>query len=460
MLEEHPSITTTAGHQASHDTFCFAVSGCVIFLCCVYWNSLCNIGDSVTSFLISAAVMFCAYAFCVNRAAKTECLTTPSTGFRSFLTGDLFWILLFSLLFRLTLISVLPSDDIFRYLWEGKLMGLGISPYRYPPESSVLFSLRDVFYPMINHKGFSSIYPPFCQYIFLVADLCSHSIASMKLTFVFFDMLTIIALWMILEENGINGRKVIIYAYNPLVLFSVAAHGHNDSLFVFFLMVSILALKKEKYALAHMLLAVSFLSKFIFIFFWPVYVRKTGRKYAIYFIGTVILLSLPLYSTLPALFDVLFRFGREFRFNDSIHLVFYGLFSLFFERKEALSAAKVVVIGILSLSYLYFAYKTDDILQFGFYFTAVFLLCLPTVHPWYILWIIPFLVFFPNRAWIMLTGTMFLYFIILSDFNYKHVWHENQIAHACIYIPFYAVLILDCLKRFRYKTIYPANKLC
>jgi len=460
MLEEHPSITTTVGRQASQDSLCFAVSSCVILLCCVYWRYLHNIGDSTTRFLVSAAIMFCAYGFCVARAVKAKPRSVRTSGFRSFVTGDLFWILIFSLLFRLTLISVLPSDDIYRYLWEGKLMGLLISPYRYPPESSALFSIRDVFYPMINHKGFSSIYPPFCQYIFLAADLFSHSIASMKSVFVLFDMLTIVVLWMILEKNGINGKKVLIYAYNPLVLFSVAAHGHNDSLFVFFLMASILALKKEKYAAAHVLLAVSFLSKFIFVFFWPVYIRKTGAKYVPYFIGTVLLLSLPLYSTVPALFDVLFRFGRDFRFNDSIHLVFYGMFSIFFERKEALLAAKVVVIGVLSLSYFYLAYKTEDILQFGFYFTAVFLLCLPTVHPWYLLWIIPFLVFFPNRAWIMLTGTMFLYFIILSDFNYKHVWRENQLAHACIYIPFYVILMRDFVKRSKYKSIYPTNKLC
>ena len=31
-----------------------------------------------------------------------------------------------------------------------------------------------------------------------------------------------------------------------------------------------------------------------------------------------------------------------------------------------------------------------------------------TIHPWYLIWIVPYLAFFPNLAWMLLTGTVVL----------------------------------------------------
>jgi len=431
-------IKLTPGKFKCSDNFSILLSSLIILLGCICWKTLHNIGDNIPSFLLSAGVMFLAYAFCVYGVIGSE----SSKNLTKEKTYHLRYIILFSLIFRLLLVSVLPSDDIYRYLWEGKILGAGISPYRYPPESNILLSFRDAFYPLINHKNFSSIYPPLSQYVFTAADFFSHSITSMKLAFISFDFMTILVVCKILKGRGMNVKRVVIYAYNPLVLLSVAAHGHNDSLFVFLLMASILAFEKRKWVTSNILLAASFLSKFIFIFFWPIYIKKS-KKYALYFILTVLLLSIPLYSTIPSLFDVLFRFGKNFRFNDSIHIIFYGFFRIFFERKDALLSAKIISIIILSFFYIYFACKNEDLIKFGFYFTGLLLLMLPTVHPWYILWIIPFLVFFPNRAWILLTGTMFFYFVILGDFNTHHVWRENQWMHALIYLPFYFFLIKD-----------------
>ena len=42
------------------------------------------------------------------------------------------------------------SDDMFRYVWDGRVQAHGISPYRYPPDAPQLVFLRDaVIYPVV-----------------------------------------------------------------------------------------------------------------------------------------------------------------------------------------------------------------------------------------------------------------------------------------------------------------------
>ncbi len=417
------------------DRLKFFLSSLVILFGCLYWRYLHNIGDYVGPFLFSSLIIFSAYLFCVYCVVRGKV----------FLKTDLWWIFLFAILFRLSLLSMFPSDDIYRYLWEGKLLGLGISPYSFSPDSEALVHLRDSFYQQINHKDFSSIYPPVCQYVFAFAVLLSYSVVSMKLVFIFFDILTIIVLLLLLGDLKQNYARVVIYAYNPLVIFSVAAHGHNEPLFIFFLFASILAFRRGKSLICNILLGASFLSKFIFVFFWPFYIRETRWRYSAAFVLSIFALSLPLLASIHSLFDVLFRFGGNFRYNDSLHFVAYGLFRGFYGRQEALFMAKLIVLPILLFSYIYY-FRKSEILEFGYRFTAVLLLFMPTVHPWYLLWLIPFLVFFPNRAWILLSGTMFSYFIVLRDFNQLHVWRENHWAHAFIYVPFFFFLLKDFIK--------------
>ncbi|MEK6572909.1 MAG: hypothetical protein AABZ58_01160, partial [Chloroflexota bacterium] len=49
----------------------------------------------------------------------------------------LFVTFLFAILFRLTLLPSRPtlSDDMYRYVWDGRVHGHGLSPYRYPPKA-------------------------------------------------------------------------------------------------------------------------------------------------------------------------------------------------------------------------------------------------------------------------------------------------------------------------------------
>ncbi len=52
--------------------------------------------------------------------------------------------------------------------------------------------------------------------------------------------------------------------------------------------------------------------------------------------------------------------------------------------------------------------RTASIYQAGFILLGCIIMLTPVLHPWYLCWIIPFLVIIPNRAWILFSGTILL----------------------------------------------------
>ena len=81
----------------------------------------------------------------------------------------------------------LLSDDIFRYVWDGRVQHAGINPYLYAPEEQELAFLRDGHeqnFAGINNKDIPTIYPPFMQMAFFAATAVSTSVSWMKLFFV------------------------------------------------------------------------------------------------------------------------------------------------------------------------------------------------------------------------------------------------------------------------------------
>ncbi|MYF93637.1 MAG: hypothetical protein F4184_16665 [Gemmatimonadetes bacterium] len=64
-----------------------------------------------------------------------------------------------ALVFRLTLwwSPATLSDDIFRYVWDGRVQLAGINPYLYAPSAPEVAHLRDALYHSVNHADIPTI---------------------------------------------------------------------------------------------------------------------------------------------------------------------------------------------------------------------------------------------------------------------------------------------------------------
>ncbi|MEM9980778.1 MAG: glycosyltransferase family 2 protein, partial [Cyanobacteria bacterium P01_D01_bin.2] len=128
---------------------------------------------------------------------------------------------------RLLLLAMYPGNDIWRYLWEGYIQLQGFSPYDFSPLSPVLEHLRTDWWDQINHPYASAIYPPVTQFGFRALASLTVSVPLFKASFAAADLAVC---WLLGRRFGY--RATLLYAWNPLVLYSFAGGGHYDSWFV------------------------------------------------------------------------------------------------------------------------------------------------------------------------------------------------------------------------------------
>lgn len=397
-----------------------------------------NLRDSVPFFLLfyfSAFLMFlgavrCGYRLPGNRETEPGLLTI---------------IIFFALIFRITLFFSEPSlsEDIYRYLWDGKLINEGINPYKYVPGSNELVSLRDPQYEMINHKDIGTPYGPLTIMIFALSQRIMDSVYFMKTPFILFDCLSIVLIIRMLAFSGASKNNVIVYAWNPLVLMEVAGSGHNDSLGIFMLLTAFYCVQRRRYWGASIGFALAFLAKYFSLLFLPVFLKYFRKTEWILIPVLLVAGFLPFAEHLePHILNIM-EVGSAWRFNDS-------LFSLLLFLTGSLYLSKALVISaMLALSVIVW-YSRRPFHEDAMIMIGGALMLTTTVQPWYLLWMVPFLCFSPNRAWLLLTALTMLAYHVLIRYQAEGIWAESLWIKLAIYIPFYLLLIKDGLRNFRY----------
>ena len=132
------------------------------------------------------------------------------------------------------------SDDIYRYVWDGRVGAAGINPYIWPPAADALASLRDVaVWPHINHAEIPTIYPPLAQMLFEVNAHLGGGIDALRMLLVGAEagLVTLIAaIWWRTADDRQRGESkarfglaaLAIYLINPAVLVEGTWSGHID----------------------------------------------------------------------------------------------------------------------------------------------------------------------------------------------------------------------------------------
>jgi alpha-1,6-mannosyltransferase len=188
------------------------------------------------------------------------------------------WIVLgIALAMRAVLIPApfLLSSDIYRYVWDGRVQAAGINPYRYIPADPALARLRDTaIFPNINRAGYArTIYPPMAQVVFAVVGRIRQSVIAMKLAMLAFEVLAVLCMMRLLSLAQLPPERVLIYAWNPLVLWSFACDGHVDAIAIGFLGLALLSRAKRRDGVAGALLAAATLVKFLPLVVAPAFLR-------------------------------------------------------------------------------------------------------------------------------------------------------------------------------------------
>lgn len=310
-----------------------------------------------------------------------------------------------ALLLRLILLTVEPaqSDDIYRYLWEGRVQRAGENPFEHAPDSEEFAALRDENWKRINHPEYTAIYPPLAQGSFLLVAAMHPSITAMKVFFTLCDLLTLLVLIRWLGRMGRSPAWAALWVFHPLVIVEFSGNGHVDSLMILMVVTSLWCMEEGREGHAMLALAGAIAAKLIPLLLLPFFFWRLKRKAWLALPPVLVLLAyLPYAGAGEGLWASLWIYQRDWLFNAPVFGIardtlfgtdgwlarywFYGALGLigagllFFRAPPAAAALPVL----------------------GFYQVAG-----PVVHPWY-LCVFVALTCVRRRAWPWLWLTAFV----------------------------------------------------
>ena len=124
-----------------------------------------------------------------------------------------------ALALRLAFLPVAPSlsDDVYRYVWDGRVQAAGIDPYKYAPSNPRLDGVAYADRGRINHPDTRTIYPPLAEVLFLAVGGLGGGLLAFRLVFGAFDLLAALALVTLVERRR-RPAVMVLYLLCPLTI--------------------------------------------------------------------------------------------------------------------------------------------------------------------------------------------------------------------------------------------------
>ncbi|MBZ0270369.1 hypothetical protein K8I85_19625, partial [bacterium] len=111
------------------------------------------------------------------------------------------------------------SDDLYRYLWDGRLGNAGVHPFAHAPAAGELAPYRDEsIWPRVNHPEVPTIYPPVAQLAFRAMDAAWPSPRSPRAFAVLCDLGVVLLLGLLLRQRGRDPSAALVYGWCPLAV--------------------------------------------------------------------------------------------------------------------------------------------------------------------------------------------------------------------------------------------------
>lgn len=329
----------------------------------------------------------------------------------------------FALLFRAVVLpqgSIL-DDDLYRYVWDGRMTWHGINPYQYAPADNVLAGYRDSqIYPYINFPYVPTIYPPLTQLVFTsVVGLFGETLIAMKVAWTVFDVLLIAAAIALLRAANLDPARVIVYAWAPLTVKEVAGSGHMDAFPSLLTLLAVLWATRRP-VVSSIALGAAIAAKLYPVLLVPVFLRQLRSRSL--FIPIVVLIACASFASVPAtqIGQGLRIYGEYWMFNPGAFDLLQRALSLF-TTQGVLTTKLLAAVAAIAIALWRAGHPNDttrDLCSSVIWILGCVLLLAPTAAPWYLLWVLPFLCVYPNPgllAWVGLSVLSYGFYYAGTD---------------------------------------------
>lgn len=365
------------------------------------------------------------------------------------------------------------SNDIYRFIWDGELLQLGINPYDFKPNELIqkasisnnryLMEVYQLIDPLSQENY--SCYPVVNQAYFFISALFTSSIFAnvlvLKLLILFSFFLGFYFLDKLLQQEGFEVKLKWFFIFNPLLLIEGLQNVHFEGVMLMWVIIGFYLLTQNKLMLGAICFGLAIQLKLIPFIILPFFLRWLGWRKSIITWSMVIIFvglsSLILLNgqNISHFFMSLRLYFRLFEFNSFIlhWYIEYGIDRYGYNRIQTFTPylARIATEIIIVLAWYgdHFSLKTVFTRLF-LAFTCYYLLS-STVHPWYL--IVPlFFGVFTNYT----TLYWWSFLVFLSYYSYATTTETSlRILQAFEYglvIPILSVETFFILRK-RYKTI-------
>jgi len=305
------------------------------------------------------------------------------------------------------------EDDIFRYLWDGRMTVENGSPYGLIPadffDADVSEHFEDIL-GLINYPYIATIYGPVCQWVFAAAYLIAPGeVWPLQLVFSLADIILILALSRLTKP-----LMVLLYAWSPLIIKEFAFTAHPDVLGAMFLVLAYVAYRKHAFIWVGALLALATGVKVFAIILVPFLLGWQWRGW-LTFLLIAVGISLPLgisEAWVPAGLKVM---GDNWLFNAPIYSALLAWVPITTIKLVLFSLFLCVggLYGLFAMQRWWLNKHPLPVIRADLLFAGLFI-CLPAFNPWYMVWLLPFAALRPSLqsslwAWVASVSVILSY---------------------------------------------------
>lgn len=338
-------------------------------------------------------------------------------------------------LLRCLLLPLPPtlSDDTLRYVWDGRVLAAGLDPYQLAPEAEELAPLRDDLWENMPHREVPTVYPPLALLVFTVASQLPEPLIAVKILLFLADLLGCALLYRLASHLELPVVRVLLYAWNPLVVLETAGMGHVDVLMATCTIAAVLLLARGRAAAAGVAAAGAVLAKLIPVLVLPFFLRRSPRPWIFLATAALVLAA----ALLPILLTGgiprgLLIYGQRWEFNgplfeplwrliaavDPIAAIKGGLDTLkewtgqhelvnrFYPLVYPQLLAKLVLVAGLGIFLLRLLWQAPPPPIAAGRVWGAFLLCTATVYPWYLVAMLPWAALCRRRSWLLASALL------------------------------------------------------
>lgn len=326
-----------------------------------------------------------------------------------------------ALVWRALLVAAPPllSNDINRYVWEGRVQLHGGNPYRWSdrPESPRWDGLRDEVYVGLNHKDYTAVYPPLFVLATRAVVSVHDSFTAMKAFLVGCELLTLVVLGFLLARRGLPLARLLVLAWSPLALVEIAGSGHSEAFAMLWLALALLALEAERPLWSALAASAGFMSKFLPGLVAAAWLRRYRWWHLLAGAALAGLLVVPYLdaSSRKTMLLSLSKYSQLWRFNETL---FAPLAALLGGHQAAVVAGALLTLALA----LWLGWRRTEPVAAATLVVVASLLLSPNLLPWYALWLLPLLVVRDEPAALLFTGTVSLAYLVYPAWQSGEPW--------------------------------------